>query len=138
MGVIAGDWQDREQIRELYARYSITLDAGDFEGWIDCFTGDAIFDSPRFGHHEGHEGLRTFIGRYKASLGGARTMHINANVSFTIDGEHGTGTCYFIFFHCKDGRSSLGALGHYHDKLRRDDGVWRFQSRGATLDARPS
>jgi hypothetical protein len=65
-------------------------------------------------------------------------MHVNANVSFEVDGDHAEGTCYFIFFHCKDGRSSLAALGHYHDRFRREKGVWRIESRSASLDARPS
>jgi 3-phenylpropionate/cinnamic acid dioxygenase small subunit len=138
MGLVTGDWQDREQIRELYAQYSITLDVGDFERWLDCFTEDAVFDSPRFGHHQGHDGLRRFITRYKESLGGARTMHINANVSFQIEGERAVGGCYFVFFHCKDGRSSLGALDHYRDAFRKEGGIWRFEKRAASLDARPS
>ncbi|MGH7906646.1 MAG: nuclear transport factor 2 family protein [Candidatus Binataceae bacterium] len=137
MGVVSGEWQDREQIRELYARYSITLDSGDFAEWLDCFTDDAVLTSPRFGNFSGRANLRSFVARYKESLGGARVMHVNSNLSFALDGEHGRGGCYFTFFHCKDGRLTLAAIGHYRDRFHCGNSIWRFENREVFLDARP-
>lgn len=137
MRTIAGTWQDREQIRELYARYSLALDNGDFGEWIDCFTADAVFDSPRFGHYAGHDGFKQFIVTYRESLGGAKVVHLNSNVSFHIEGDQASGICNYVFFHVKDGRAALAALGHYRDRLRRDGDIWRFTSREVFLDARP-
>ncbi len=138
MGTMTCSWQDREEIRELYARYSIALDQGDFAGWIDCFAEDAVFDSPRFGNYVGRNGLKRFIEVYKESLGGAKVLHINSNLSFHVDGDHGTGICYYTYFHCKEGRASLAALGHYRDRLRRYDSGWKFERREVFLDARPA
>jgi 3-phenylpropionate/cinnamic acid dioxygenase small subunit len=136
MGKITCDWQDREEIRELYARYSITLDHGDFDGWLECFSADAIFDSPRFGHYEGREGLKHFVAQYKDSLGGAKPMHINSNLSFEVESDHATGICYFTYYHCKDGRAIMAALGHYRDRLRRHEDGWRIERREVFVDAR--
>jgi 3-phenylpropionate/cinnamic acid dioxygenase small subunit len=138
METMTCSWQDREEIRELYARYSIALDHGDFTGWIDCFAEDAVFDSPRFGHYAGREALRKFVDVYRDSLGGSKSTHINGNLSFQVEGERATGICYFTYYHCKDGRATLAALGHYRDRLRREGGRWKFERREVFLDARPA
>ena len=57
---LTGTAEDREQIRELYARYAFTIDHGPYEDWVKCFTEDGVFDSPRMGRHEGHDALRKF------------------------------------------------------------------------------
>jgi 3-phenylpropionate/cinnamic acid dioxygenase small subunit len=138
METMTCSWQDREEIRELYARYSITLDHGDFAGWIECFAEDAVFDSPRFGNYAGRDALKRFVDTYKDSLGGSKSTHINGNLSFQVEGEHATGICYFTYYHCKDGRATLAALGHYRDRLRREGGRWKFERREVFLDARPA
>jgi len=51
MPTITGSVEDREQIRELYARYAIYLDSSKFEEWVNCFTEDGIFESPPLGKH---------------------------------------------------------------------------------------
>ena len=50
---ITGTLADREEVRALHARYCLTIDAGRYDEWIDCFTGDGVFESPRFGKHRG-------------------------------------------------------------------------------------
>ena len=57
---ITGTFDDREQIRELYARYAFTIDHGPYEDWVKCFTSNGIFESPRLGRHEGEDALRKF------------------------------------------------------------------------------
>ncbi len=138
MGAMTCSWQDREEIRELYARYSIALDQVDFADWLECFAEDAVFDSPRFGNYVGHEALKRFVEVYKDSLGGAKVLHINSNLSFHVEGDHATGICYFTYYHCKDGRATLAALGHYRDRLRRHGAGWKFERREVFLDARPA
>ena len=46
MPAITGSVEDREQIRELYARYAFYIDSSKFEEWVNCFTEDGIFESP--------------------------------------------------------------------------------------------
>jgi 3-phenylpropionate/cinnamic acid dioxygenase small subunit len=131
---LTGTFEDREQIRELYARYAFTIDYGPYEEWLKCFTLDGVFDSPRFGHHVGHDGLRRFTEIYKESMGSGQVRHMMTNVIFRIDGDSATGGCYLTYYHCKNGRATLEAVGRYEDQLRKVGGEWLFQSRKVHID----
>ena len=130
---ISGSMEDREEIRELHARYCLTIDNGRYEEWINCFTTDGVFESPRFGRHAGTDGLKKFAAMYKESLGGARVLHVVTNHTFEISGSTGSGTCYLLYYHCKDGRVQQTTVGYYTDKLRKTDAGWRFESRQVTI-----
>jgi SnoaL-like domain len=134
MGTLKGSLEDREELRELYAHYAHAIDNGKFDEWINCFTEDGIFESPRFGKHQGREGLRRFTAIYKENLGGAKPFHQMTNLTFDLDGDQGKGCCYLTYYHCKNGKASLSAAGHYTDKLRKVNGEWKFQSRVVMID----
>ena len=134
MGTLTGTIEDREAIRELYARYAHTIDNARYGEWLDCFTEDGVFESQRFGRHSGVQGLRRFTAIYRESLGGAQVRHVITNVSFQVDGERGSGGCYLVYYHCKDGKVQQTAVGYYRDKLRKAGGKWRFESRQVALD----
>jgi 3-phenylpropionate/cinnamic acid dioxygenase small subunit len=134
MARLTGTLEDREELRELYARYAATIDNGQFEEWIDCFTEDGIFESTRFGRHVGREGLRRFTQIYRESLGGAQVRHILTNLMLQIENDHGIGSCYLTYYHCKDGRVQQSAVGRYRDTLRKSGGRWLFASRTVALD----
>jgi 3-phenylpropionate/cinnamic acid dioxygenase small subunit len=131
-----GTSEDREQIRDLYTRYAITLDSGRYDEWIDCFTDDGMFESQRFGRHVGREGLCKFAATYRDSLGGAQVRHVITTVHFQIDGDRAAGGCYLTYFHSKNGKTDLAAVGRYEDKLRKVGGHWRFESRRVFVDGR--
>ena len=130
---ITGTLEDREEIRALHARYCWTIDSGRYDEWVDCFTEDGVFDSPRFGKHSGRDGLKRFAALYKESLGGAQVLHVVANPAFELDGASGTGTAHLLYYHCKDGRVQQSTVGYYTDKLRKTPGGWRFASRQVTI-----
>lgn len=138
MGTLSGKIEEREEIRELYARYAHTLDDGRFDEWLDCFTEDGAFESQRFGRHQGQAGLRRFVAIYRESLGDARSVHQISNVTFTVEGERAGGGCYFAYYHCKEGRANLSAVGRYADRLRKVNGQWKFESRRVVIDGRGS
>jgi 3-phenylpropionate/cinnamic acid dioxygenase small subunit len=131
---ITGTLEDREQIRELYARYAYTVDLYRYPEWVQCFTDDGIFDSPIFGQFRGPEGLLKFTAQYKESQGGAQVRHMMSNVTFQVDGDTATGGCYLTYFHCRDSKVSLSAVGRYEDRLRKVDGEWRFERRKVIID----
>ncbi len=136
MAAVTGTWEDREQIRELYARYAFTIDNGQFDEWVSCFTEDGVFDSPRLGRHSGPAGLRRFTQIYKESLAGAQVRHMMDNLTFQIEGDRATGACYLTYYHCKEGKAELAAIGHYRDELRKVGGRWLFASRRVFIDNR--
>ena len=131
---ITGTIEDREEVRVLHARYCLTIDTCRYDEWIDCFTEDGVFESPRFGRHSGRDGLKRFTAMYKESLGGAKVLHVVANPAFDLDGDSGTGTSYLLYYHCKDGKAALSAAGTYTDSLRKVNGEWRFESRRVNID----
>jgi len=131
---ITGTWEEREQIRELYARYAYTVDLGRYHEWVECFTETGVFESPIFGQFKGPENLLKFTAKYKESQGGAQVRHVMSNVTFTINGDNATGGCYLSYYHCKDGKVALAALGRYEDKLRKVNGEWRYEHRKVVLD----
>ncbi|HYB91234.1 MAG TPA: nuclear transport factor 2 family protein [Candidatus Binataceae bacterium] len=134
MANITGTWEDREEIRELYARYALMIDEGKYQEWIDCFTEDGVFESSRLGRHEGRAGLRKFSELFAASLDGAQVRHVISNVTFNIEGAYATGACYLIYYQCKDARVQQSAVGHYNDTLRKSGGRWLFASRQVWFD----
>ncbi|HEY6417859.1 MAG TPA: nuclear transport factor 2 family protein [Candidatus Binataceae bacterium] len=134
MANISGTLEDREEIRELYARYAMTIDNADYDAWVDCFTEDGTFESTRFGKHTGAQGLRRFTAIYRESLGGAQVRHVITNLTFQLDGESGTGNCYLLYYHCKDMKVQQMAVGQYRDRLRKSNGKWLFESRQVILD----
>ena len=134
MPALTGSPDDREQIRELYARYALYVDASRFEDWVDCFTEDGIFESPSFGKHAGRDALRKFCASYKESWAGAQVRHMMVNVSFDVHGDHAHGCCNLIYFHIKNGKTELAAVGGYKDELRKVNGEWRFAHRQVYVD----
>ncbi len=134
MPKITGTPDDREQIRELYARYAITIDNCRFEEWVDCFTPDGVFVSPIYGEYPGHAKLREFAQSYQRSWDGGGVRHMMVNVSFDVTGNTATGFCNLIYFAVKDGKSELVITGGYNDTLRKDDGEWRYTRRVVHID----
>ena len=49
--------EDRLDIQELFARYAWSLDLGDAEGVLSCFTDDGLFDHLWQGHVQGRENI---------------------------------------------------------------------------------
>jgi len=131
---LSGTTDDREQIRELYARYAFTIDLGPYDDWVACFTSDGVFDSPRLGRHEGHDALRKFTEMYKNSAGDAQVRHMMTNVTFRIEGDRAKGGCYLTKKKKKNGKASLEAIGRYQDELRKVNGEWLLQYRCVHID----
>ena len=134
MPKITGTWDDREQIRELYARYAIVIDNSRFEEWVQTFTADGTFESPLMGKFTGHEQLRKFTQQYHASWEGGSVRHMMVNVSFDITGDTARGECNLIYFKVHDGKSELLLTGGYQDTLRKENGEWLFTHRRVWLD----
>jgi 3-phenylpropionate/cinnamic acid dioxygenase small subunit len=130
---ITGTIEDREEIRELYARYCVTLDSGRYDEWIACFTEDGVCETLRFGRHAGPDGLKKFAALYKESLGGARVLHVVTNLTLDLNGSDGAGICYLLYYHYKDGRIQQSTVAYYTDKLHKTGAGWRFANRQLTI-----
>lgn len=120
-----GQAADCEAIRQIIARYNLTGDTDDFDGYAGCFAEDALFEAPGF-RHQGREAIRAWKGSHRIFGEAAFRMHMT------------TGTC--IEFSSPDAARAVSnwmALtnsgpdhaGRYHDRFERTAEGWRIAER---------
>jgi ketosteroid isomerase-like protein len=123
--------EDREEIKELVARYGFVVDNRDMAGIADCFTEDAWVLSKDGKHNsrgkddvvEQYHGRFSFLGP---------TNHFTHNHVIWFDATdpdlaHGLLNAHGEVH--RNGQAMMSAL-RYEDEYRRDtDGRWRFQGR---------
>ena len=128
---------DRLAIGDLFVRYATALDDGDVETVVDCFTADAVLESPVIGSIKGTEAIRAFAGRFAAQReAGTQFRHLVTNIAANIDGGAGraTATAYLLVLIIEKGQSRSLPPGRYRcDAVREADG-WRFSRRIVTHD----
>ncbi len=107
---------DHTEIRNLMARYCLSLDLDDVDGWVDLFTADPVYEV--YGREfVGREGLREMA---TAAPGG---LHLGGPVVIDIDGDRAQTTRNLLFV-----ERSTGEHRHavYDDDLVRTDAGWRI------------
>ena len=132
--------EDRELIRELRATYCFLVDDNQYVELIDnFFTDDARCDfRVRLGDTEplisnGREEILDFFATIV--VGTLKDMsHTTHNHRIAIDGDCGSGDCYFELT-ARDADTAVPMIGagRYDDKYQRLDGRWRFSQRNADI-----
>ena len=120
-----------EGVRAALAAYTQAVDDGRTDDVVATFCPDGGCDIPGLGAHRGHEALRAAYARVVPRRP-QRHLVLNTLVTEWDDDEvHATSDVVFILL----GKAGWGIqlVGRYDDVLRRDDGTWRFQHRGATF-----
>jgi hypothetical protein len=130
-----GSYEDRELIKDLYARYAQATDTDDFEEWADCFLVDGWMEyaTQPTGRVVGRAALRRMVEgntKWAQDNGIASTRHLNTNLRITIDGQRARGQCYVMawWFH-KDGRLEICTVGGYRDEIQKVNDRWYFAGR---------
>lgn len=121
---------NREQIRELVARYTHLGDGGRIKELVDLFEPDATLNANRIAH-TGHEAINGFFGAIANGSSGGRERsfirHYISNLTIQLTSETtATGASYWTVI------SDIGleSSGRYRDEYHCDsDGLWRFSSR---------
>lgn len=127
--------EDRQAISDVFARYMWAIDSGDVEGLVSCFTEDGALESPAVGRYAGRDGLRAFASRFaRFRANGSQLRHVISNLLVEGRGDRAFAKCYLVTFLTKDGQSRLLGPGHYECRLRREAGIWRFESRLVVMD----
>jgi 3-phenylpropionate/cinnamic acid dioxygenase small subunit len=138
-----GSYEDREAIKDLYARYAEAADNDEFDEWARTFTPDGWMYSPSHpsGRVTGREQLRAMVSGNAAWLveqGIRKQRHVNANLRISIEGVRARGTCNVLYYWLRpDGVTELVGIGGYDDVLVRVDGEWLFESRYGRFDRDP-
>ena len=109
--------EDHVAISALMARYCLTLDLDDVEGWVALFTDDATYEV--YGRSfDGHEGLRKMLSGAPGGLhlGGPPVIEM-------VDPDHARTTRNLLFIERGDGASRSAV---YNDDLRCTADGWRI------------
>lgn len=124
---------ERAILRTLHA-YGHTIDSGDEAGWVGCFTEDGVFAATDWFRVSGREELKAFIAEHTRPPDPAH-KHLVIEPLIALDGDRATCVSYFAVLMHHDGEPVLRVFGRYHDRLRREDGGWRFEERLAEIQS---
>jgi uncharacterized protein (TIGR02246 family) len=128
----AGPIADRLAIGDLFVRYATALDDGDVETVVDCFTADAVLESPVIGNIAGHEAIRAFARRFAAQrAAGTQFRHLVTNIAAEIDaaGARASATAYLLVLITRDGQGRSLPPGRYQCEAVKEGDTWRFSRR---------
>lgn len=130
-----GSIEDRLAIGELLVRYVGALDAGDVATVVDCFTADAVLESPVIGHIAGSAAIRAFAERFAAQrAAGTQFRHMVTNIALDIEGTTAQASAYLLVLITRDGTSRTLPPGRYECEAVKEAGIWRFSRRAVFHD----
>jgi hypothetical protein len=141
--VTVGSYEDRELIKDLYARYAQATDDDQPEAFAECFAPDGAITASGVpnGHVQGRDSLQRMTRHavaWNAGNGITAHRHLNMNLRISIDGDRAQGSCNLLYCWVRDGKNELVLTGGYNDKLVKIDGRWYFESRDGYSDTEPS
>jgi uncharacterized protein (TIGR02246 family) len=124
---MASTTDDKEAIRELYARYCLYFDEGASAEWAECYTEDGEFIGA--GEHlKGRQAMVDFLDKF-----GPSTLHrFTANHVIDLDGDRARCRSSVLLLHA----GTIASSGRTVDELRRVDGTWQIARRTYTADPR--
>jgi hypothetical protein len=123
MGTLA---EDRDEIRDLVARYCLYIDTGMTSEWADLWTDDGEFDIGGGTIVAGKDALRVHAGHMPAGT----VHHLATNLVIDIDGD--TATCEESTLLTSKG--TIAMVARVHDQLKRVDGVWKLHRKSYEAD----
>ena len=121
---------DKDEIRELLARYCFALDAGRFEEMAALFTPDGVWETA-FGTGTGRPGI-VAQARGIATGERPRRVHLTTNIVIDLNGSTATARSNWVVIQNSPNGPAIGSGGAYADRLVKDGGQWFFQHR--TID----
>lgn len=119
---------DKLEIQEVLARYAISADTGDADGFASLFTEDAAWTWEGIGLRlRGREQLRT-LGKavYQHTRG---AQHAVSNVVIDVSGDRARSICQVSVFLSKPEMIHTVMLGYYEDTFARAGGRWLISDR---------
>ena len=126
---------DRLAIEDLFARYAHTVDGYDADGWVDCFTGDGIFELKSEGsglQFIGRQALHDFVCAHIRLLPGTR--HVMTNHLTEIDGSRAQHRCTLTGMLSRPDKVYTFISGWYESTLEKVSGEWKIKHRIAHAD----
>jgi uncharacterized protein (TIGR02246 family) len=119
---------DREEIKQLKARYFRTLDQQDWDGFAQVFAREAVLEVPEAAMVE--RGRAAIVAAVRAPLTGARTVHHGHMPEIELTGPDTARGTWAMFDYVEwppsesGERVGLTGYGHYLEEYVREDGRW--------------
>ena len=124
--------EDRIAITDLFTRYCCALDDGDVPIVVDCFTADAVLESPAIGRIGGRAAIRSFAERFAVRRkDGTQFRHFVTNIAVELaaGGERARATAYLLVAISKGDAHRTLPPGRYDCEAVKEGGAWRFSRR---------
>ena len=121
---------DKDEIRELLARYCFALDADRFEEMAALFAPDGVWQTA-FGTGTGQAGI-VAQARSIASGPRPRRVHLTTNVVIDLDGDTAAVRSNWVLIQNSPVGPTIGSGGAYSDQLIKLEDRWLFKQR--TID----
>jgi 3-phenylpropionate/cinnamic acid dioxygenase small subunit len=133
--------EDESAIHATLYAYGASLDYGDREQFLDCFTADAEYIvAMRAGsvpgmELRGHDQLTGYFDRHTHAPT-AWHKHVTTNPMIAVDGDTASATSYFLRVDAAGdaGPATVFASGRYQDSLVRDGSRWRIRTRRCEVE----
>lgn len=131
---------DYEQIRQVGYRYCHSIDSGDDDTFLTCFTPDATIHAIRPDTTtaiQGEAALRAFVtDNTRATRGTVRHLALNPLITPTEHGAHMRSYAAVILAGTAP-TSGIVVTGTYEDHLTRHHDTWLITQRTITADTTP-
>ncbi|MGA0877620.1 MAG: nuclear transport factor 2 family protein [Ilumatobacteraceae bacterium] len=129
-----GRLEDLTEIQQLFIDYGRSLDDGDIDRYASLFTDDGRVDLGPIGCAQGPADIRLLMQAVLAGLVG-RSFHLVTSPQVQLDGDEARATVMWTVIHRdRNGTPQVTMIGKHHDRLRRENGRWRFAERRGTID----
>lgn len=141
----------RLELEELYTDYVHCLDADELERWPDLFTEDCFYRITSAENYEAgmplgliHATSRNMLKDRVTALREAniyepqRYRHLVSSIKIVVEQAETLDLAanFLVVRTMQEGDMTLFAVGHYLDRVRRQDGVWKFARKTVVLDSR--
>ena len=118
--------EDRDAIRDLFARYAILMDEGAAEEWAATYTDDGVFEHVGGETLRGHDALAAMAASQPPGI-----HHVLTNHAIDVSGDRAVSVTSVLVVY----RGAIVTSGRARDDLQRVDGQWRIRHRVFTPDA---
>jgi 3-phenylpropionate/cinnamic acid dioxygenase small subunit len=118
---------DKDEIRELLARYCFALDADRFDEMAELFTTDGVWETA-FGTGTGRAGI-VAQARSIATDERPRRVHLTTNIVIDVTEDTATARSNWVLIQNSPAGPVIGSGGEYADRLVKTGGQWLFRHR---------
>jgi uncharacterized protein (TIGR02246 family) len=118
---------DKDEIRELLARYCFALDAERFDEMAALFTEDGVWETA-FGTGTGRDGI---VARAHSIASGERPrrVHLTTNIVIDVTDDTAVARSTWMLFQNSSTGPVISSGGAYADRLVKIGGQWLFRHR---------